>query len=249
MIAFMAKAILFGASSELGNALVDKLMERKIVSQSISVGRSRPAAGSMGFIQWTSNSAEQVSQAIDKIPLQRGDVVIIASGAISKLDTSSSFSKLSLLDVENLIWANYSLPLLILNRLSAKFASIQGGGTIIVFSSAAAHPPTDENLLYSWSKSALDSISVSLSKKLSLQGIQLKIVRSTFSATKMNRGRTPTPLGVTKAEVAEQVVNSLEKKSPKVWVPKLFFFVAFGISRVPGAAHLVRYVVQKSKER
>lgn len=111
----------------------------------------------------------------------------------------------------------------------AKLLRAQGSGQIVVFSSVAGLRVRRANYVYGSAKAGLDGFAAGLGDALHGSGVQLLLVRPGFVVGRMTEGMSPAPLSSTPDQVADAVVQGLEKHQSRVWVPSALrpaYFVA-----------------------
>ena len=217
----MAKIIIFGGSSEIGNAIAQKIVEEEghKVSRILRVSSSLTGDG---VIQWKPRTVSDVSKVFGEISFERDDFVIIALGSLGDVvDPESHFHDSAAWNSVLSLNFNFSAAAFLLSYSALAKA---GGGTLIVLGSVAAFPVLKSNLFYGTAKLALDSLASSLQDSESTSKVKITIVRSGFVPTKLNKGRQPTPFSVSTEQVASQVYKNLGKKV--VWTPSIFKYIS-----------------------
>ena len=110
----------------------------------------------------------------------------------------------------------------------------QGGGEIVVFSSIAGVRVRRANYVYGSAKAGLDGFAIGLADALHGSGVHLLLVRPGFVIGRMTEGMPPVPfLSSTPGEVASAVVEGLQARADRVWVPRSLRFVAMVMHLVP----------------
>lgn len=212
----MAKIVLVGSNSELGNATARKFMNERpdLYGSVFRVGRSAETSD----LVWHPVSADtdEILEVINQCNLKRGDLVIIAIAKLVEGIIQPSIESLRESEVFESITVTATIPSVLTVGFVRKFESL-GDGSLILFSSAAAFPPLAANIFYSASKLALDKIASELGRSASRSGVKVSIVRPGFVPTPMNAKRKPTAFATT----VEQVAADIYKKHPQrvIWSP------------------------------
>ncbi len=240
----MSKVVLFGGNSALGLATASRIMEtRAEVTSCLRISRSNDSD-----ICWNPIDSTSAQKTLDSISFDKNDICIIALGqlgTIGGLLTNEAFDFDG--EIENIFWINSLLPLQIFFSVVHKLKSA-GGGTIVVFSSTAAHPVLATNAVYGRSKSFLEGVVtdfISLNRDEFKNGVQVSIVLPGFVATPMNLGRTPTLFSTSVEHVAESVACNLGRKI--IWVPRIFQVVEMFLI-LPPLKKLAALLVLKSTQ-
>jgi NAD(P)-dependent dehydrogenase (short-subunit alcohol dehydrogenase family) len=246
----MSVIYLFGGASELGksSALQILLDQPERYSKIVRILRAESSVGDKDELLWDPASADSIDTLLNTITMKKGDLALIATGLTDHSDTYTNFTDLNPNVIQRLVWVNLLLPLIVLSRVSSKLREV-GGGDIIIFTSAAALPPQKSNFLYSHSKALLDSLIRELRTTLHQTNVRTMIVRSSFSATRLNLGRHPTPLAVTPHDLGVSVSRGHKKLRSTLWVPRIFVVVSILLRFVPGLSQVANLIVNKSKPK
>lgn len=226
----MQKIILFGGSSEIGNAIVKKLIEnpKRKISRVIRVSSSLTG---QDIVMWKPYQTNDVLETIKKIPFEKDDIVIVALGSLGNtLKADAPSSEFAAWD--SILQLNFNIAATALLLSHAELQRV-GGGTIIVLGSAAAFPVLKSNFYYGSAKLALDSIASSLQEFCSTSRVSISVVRSAFVPTKLNKNRRPTPLSLSPDQVAFLVHKNLGARV--IWTPRIFKYISI-ILRFSGFA-------------
>ena len=244
----MTKIWLFGGRSELGNSAASELLRvsREKVSGITKIQRAPAESLGEDCIIWAPDSTQQVFNTLNNLTFSKGDIAVIAVGSINENDSALKFKLLSRETIEELIWINYTLPLVVTSEVSKRLA-VAGGGSLVVFTSAAALPPQAENLIYSNSKRALDSTLGFLSGSFKKSGVKIFRVRSSFSPTPLNKGRSATPLKVSSKKVGRAIGKAYLRGQGVIWVPRIFRFVSLVLRVFPLLTLFAGKLVRRSR--
>ncbi len=225
--ALARRVLVLGGTSEIGLAIVKRLMEDGPVRPYL-IGRDRNrlseavaelerAGGNRGdFEVLDADDVARHEQVIAKAFEQAEgfDVVVLAVGVLGAqagLDAERA-EALEVMRV-NFLGAG-SLLLECLRRMRE-----QGSGTLIALSSVAAERPRSANAVYGAAKAGLDALAQGLADATAGTGIRVLVVRPGFVSTKMTDGLEPAPMATTPEAVAEATVAALSSGAHTVWVP------------------------------
>jgi decaprenylphospho-beta-D-erythro-pentofuranosid-2-ulose 2-reductase len=246
----MKSIYLFGGRSELGNHVATAIMSRTFgeFSKLIKIQRdSSTIAESEHQLLWQPNTVSEVSEFLTSLSLKKGDLMIVAPGIIHVGDSILGLSEIEPSKIHDLVWINFTLPLLVITHASRELRLV-GGGDIIVFTSAAAFPPQPNALIYSHVKRALDGLLRASHGKFRSRNVRICLVRSAFSGTKLNAGRTPTPFSVSPLRVGQIVANRFLSGKDVIWVPAVFRLISFSLRFVPGLQNIANRIVEASRQ-
>lgn len=95
-------------------------------------------------------------------------------------------------------------------------------------------------------KKSLDIIACNLRESDSTSKVSISVVRSGFVATKLNKGRKPTPFARTAEEVAKTVYKNLGKKV--IWTPWYLVLISGLLTFSKSFRKLASKKIQKSLE-
>jgi len=226
----MGRLALIGSGSEIGQAIIAKLMEQK-KSEVIQVGRTGEFA-----LDITDKSARErlVNQLFAKGDL---DLAVIAVGVLgNNAEKSASENLLEVIDV------NY-LGTLHLLALIAERMKIQAHGTVLVISSFAQVRPRVDNFAYGSTKAGVDFYARGLAEELRGSGVEIKILRPGFVKSKMTAGMAIAPFAITSDECAKYAVRAITSKKVVTWAPSLLKYVAVVFATMP--APIFRRISQR----
>jgi hypothetical protein len=246
----MKSIYLFGGRSELGSNVATEIISRSggEFSNLIRIQRAiSPVQGFPNEIFWDPSNASGVSGLMSSLIVKKDDLIIVAPGKTYTEDNSFGFSGILSSKIDELVWVNLTLPLIVISH-AARELEQAGGGAIIVFTSAAAFPPQSSALIYSHVKHALDGVARQSRRVLGSQNVRICVVRSSFSATQLNTGRTPTPFSVTPLKVGQIVADKFLAGKDLIWVPSVFNLISLGLRFVPGLENLARRIIRQSHQ-
>lgn len=221
------RVLLLGGTSEIGLAIVRRLMARGSV-QPYLVGRDRDRlAGALAELEHSGSAGGELdlldagdldshTQVIARAFGRSGgfDTVVLAVGRLgaqSGLDADRS-EALEVMQT-NFLGAG-SLLVECLERLRD-----QGSGTLIVLSSVAAERARASNAIYGAAKAGLDALAQGLADAVEGSGVRVLVVRPGFVTTKMTAALEPAPMATSAEAVADATVRALDGDAHTVWVP------------------------------
>jgi len=221
------RVLLLGGSSEIGLAIVRRLMRDgpvqpyllgrdpdRLAAALAELERSGARGGELDLVD--AGEPARHGEVIARAFARTGgfDTVVLAVGVLGAqagLDAERS-EALEVMQT-NFVGAG-SLLLECLDRLRA-----QGSGTLIVLSSVAAERPRASNAIYGAAKAGLDALAQGLADASAGSGVRVLVVRPGFVTTKMTAGLEPAPMATTAEAVAEATVAALGGAAHTVWVP------------------------------
>lgn len=216
----------FGATSEIGLAVVDLLVEREL-SHLVLAGRDRPAldghasryrARGVGRVDVVAFEAQDTASHADSVrdAFAAGDldVLLLAFGVLGDQDHDERDPAAAAAVVQINFTAAVSVGVAVADRLRD-----QGHGAMVVLSSVAGERARRSNFVYGSSKAGLDAFYQGLGAALEPEGVHVLVVRPGFVKTRMTAGMKPAPLATTPDAVARVVVAGLERRARTVWAP------------------------------
>lgn len=238
----MAKIVLIGSTSELGNATADKFL-RKFPSHFTSILRIGRESG-FSDITWQSRTYESnsVITAINAAKIDKGDLIILAVGCLCEGVTFSNYQTLDLNKIVECIEITGAMSALLLVS-SIKSLSTAGGGSIVLFSSVASSPVLSSNLFYGSSKMYLEMIAQGFEPYLEKMNIRMSIVKPGFVSTKLNSHRTPTKFSTTTDKVANKIVRKFPNRV--IYIPTFFRVITFFLNK----SNLLRKIANATLEK
>lgn len=235
------RVLVLGGTSEIALAIVRALQKRES-REVVLAGRDEPALDAAAEGLRVAGCPRVVTTLVDALApathagavdaafdaLGGADIVILAVGVLGERggmpdDLPGAAAVLQ----TNVVGAG-SLLLHALSRLRE-----DGGGQVIVLSSAAAGRPRRANAVYGASKAGLDSLAQSLGDDLHDRGVRILVVRPGFVHTRMTAGLRPAPLATTPGAVATVTVEAMERGARTVWAPRALQAVMMAMAMVP----------------
>jgi decaprenylphospho-beta-D-erythro-pentofuranosid-2-ulose 2-reductase len=221
-----SSVVLLGGTSEIGQAIVDRLAVRPDGRVVLAV---REVGATTEFIERLQGRGVRVTEHlfdaadtatheafVDDVSAHLGDidVAVIAFGVLGHgqgVDTPST-------DAVAQVTVNYvgavSVGLALARRMRT-----QGHGRIVVLSSVAGERVRKSNFVYGSAKAGLDGFAQGLSDALVGTGVSVLVVRPGFVRSRMTHGLEPAPFSTTPEVVADVVVAGLRRGRHTVWAP------------------------------
>jgi decaprenylphospho-beta-D-erythro-pentofuranosid-2-ulose 2-reductase len=156
------------------------------------------------------------------------DVAVVAFGVLGDPEQAWTDPAAAL----ELAEVNYSAPVHLGVLLAGRLRE-QGHGRIVALSSVAGERVRRSNFVYGSTKAGFDGFFLGLGEALRECGVEVLVVRPGFVRTKMTDGLDAAPLSVTPDEVAESVVDGLQRHRELIWVPGPMRAVMSGLRHVP----------------
>jgi decaprenylphospho-beta-D-erythro-pentofuranosid-2-ulose 2-reductase len=226
------RAVLLGGTSEIGLAVLRKLVEGRChLRHIVLAGRDEqvlraPAdellalgAQNVYFERFdatdTASHLDLARRCADR--LGGIDVVILSAGVLgdqARLEVDPVAAR-EVMDV------NFSGSASALLAFSQALAA-QGHGRLVVMSSVAGMRARRANFVYGASKAGLDAFAQGLADALFGTGVSVTIVRPGFVRTRMTAGRHVPPLSTRPDQVADAVVTGISCGASVVYSPGVF---------------------------
>jgi|688.fasta_scaffold769475_1 decaprenylphospho-beta-D-erythro-pentofuranosid-2-ulose 2-reductase len=156
------------------------------------------------------------------------DLCIIASGFLPNNEIASVNTDLGI----KTALINYVGPLEVSTTALNAFRK-QGGGILVLFSSAATFRARKDVFNYGAAKSALDHWAVGFTGTLTSPAIKILLVRSGMVRTKMSKGLIEAPFTIDPEDVAKLITKSLARNKTIIWVPNKLKIIKFILVNLP----------------
>jgi NAD(P)-dependent dehydrogenase (short-subunit alcohol dehydrogenase family) len=235
--------LLLGGRSEIGLAVVERLVRGGVRTVILAARRAHDLAEATAFLRAAgATTVEAVEFDADRLSDQQAflsdvvtrygelDTVVTAFGILGDQQRAEREAEHALSIVHTDYVAHVYLLTLLANRLRD-----QGHGTLVVFSSVAGVRVRRANYVYGSAKAGLDGFASGLADALHGSGVRLLLVRPGFVIGRMTEGMSPAPLASTPDEVADATVDALRKRRGEVWVPGTLRPVFFLLRLLPRA--------------
>lgn len=230
---------LFGASSEIGQAVVRELMQIGVANVVLAVRDESNVAQFKNEIHGTypgvnisvrefdANDFASHERLVTGIASELGDIdlAVVAFGVLGGEPCESLLP----VDAVQVAQVNYTGTVSLLGALAGQMQR-QNHGKIAFLSSVAGERVRRGNPVYGSSKAGADAFAQGLSDRLQGSGVSLLIVRPGFVASKMTAHLKPAPFATTPGAVAVATAKGLKGGKRIIWVPGLLR-VVFSVFR------------------
>ncbi len=229
-------ALVLGGSSEIAEAIIAALAERRLERVVLAARDTGMAASRARALEARGVQCEVVAfdaddvAAADRVLDAAGpvDLVLVAFGVLGEpFDVAADPASTAALARTNTVGAMTA------THAAARALVRQGQGTLVVLSSVAAVRVRAENAAYGASKAGLDGFAQGLADAVHGSGVEVMIVRPGFVRTRMTAGRPEAPFATTPAAVAADVVRGLRRRDRVAWSPPILRWVFVVLSRLP----------------
>lgn len=218
----MKKIFLVGASSVIANSISKMLLNNDKATKIINISRN-PEFKNYSNFDYVKNYYNLDSQ-LNLYQPDENDIIILAFAYLGKTGFENNLPvSLESVNQKKVFDINF------LQMSSALNFSInylkKSGGKIIYLSSAAAYPVRSSNIPYGLSKKYIDNLISEQRKYIKKFNIDVLSVRIGFVDTPLNKERNKTPFSSTPEQVAEAVLNALDKNKKIIYVPKTLYLI------------------------
>lgn len=230
--------VLFGATSEIGRALVDELLSASTRTLVLACRRPDDAhperfeRDQLDVVVEPFDAADTSSHhAVVARTAQRcGDIdtAVVAFGVLGSQDEFDADPQAAV----DAVHVNYTGAVSVCLELAAQMRR-QGHGQIVVLSSVAGERVRAANYVYGSSKAGLDGFAQGLGDALAGGGVTVTVVRPGFVHSKMTRGMKSVPFSLTPRQVAEQAVSGIRAGKHTVWTPPVLRYVFMILRHTP----------------
>jgi len=233
--------VLFGATSEIGRAIVDELVSPTTKTLVLACRRpddadperfARPDLDGLDVVVERFDAADTASHRdlVRRTAERCGDIdtAIVAFGV---LGTQREFDADSQAAVDA-IHVNYTGAVSLCLELAARMRR-QGHGQIVVLSSVAGERVRAANYVYGSSKAGLDGFAQGLGDAVAGSGVTVTVVRPGFVHSKMTRGMRSAPFSLTPRQVAAHVAPAIRAGRHTVWAPPILRYVFMVLRHTP----------------
>ncbi len=217
--------LILGGRSEIGIEVARRLAPGRVVvlaarnegnlARETELLRTAGAA-EVHRVEFDADDLESHPGLVDQVTAEFGPigVAVLAFGILGDQELAESDPAHALAVVHTDFVAQVSLLTVL-----AKVMRERGSGKIVVFSSVAGIRVRKANYVYGGSKAGLDGFASGLEDALHGSGVQLLLVRPGFVIGRMTEGMEPAPMSSTPAQVADAVVEGLQRNRNRIWVP------------------------------
>ena len=235
------RVVFVGATKGMGLALARKLAERG--ERLFLLGRDegsleatardlevRGATGTVGHGPLDLEKPQGFAAALDLASEGLGgfDTVVITAGLFATQEELEADSALA----ERLTRVNFTNTVVLCEHAKRHLLDA-GGGTLCVFSSVAGERGRKPVVIYGASKAGLSAYLEGLDHKHRADGLKVITVKPGFVKTGMTAGLEPPPFAGEPAQVADIVMDAIDRGSPVVYAPGAWALVMAVIRRLP----------------
>jgi short-subunit dehydrogenase len=225
-----APVVIFGGRSEIGVELATRLASGASVV--LAARRADQLADQVAAVQAAGAASVQVLEfdADDLASHGRIGTAVLAFGILG----DQARAEVDPLHAAAIVHTDFAAQVSLLTVLAARMR-VEGGGTLVVFSSVAGARVRRANYVYGSAKAGLDGFARGLTDALHGSDVHLLLVRPGFVIGRMTEGMSPAPLSSTPQRVADAAALALRKGRREVWVPWLLGPLVFGFRLLPRA--------------
>ena len=234
------RVAVFGGRSEIGQAIVHRLVEDGTVEVVLAVRGAQSESGhdfgvsvTVSEVEYHADDPASIPNSVRECFNRFGgvDVAILAAGALGPVgdQLDASLPAIEALSVNS---TGASVTLL---EIAARMREV-GFGTIVVLSSIAAERLRPSNFVYGASKSTADRLALALRSELAPDGVSVVVVRPGYVRTSLSREVAEAPFSVDADAVAQSVQKAIRNpRSRVIWVPSVLRVVGALLRLLPAA--------------
>lgn len=244
------KAVILGGTKGMGRALARKMVERGdsvvlLGRDAVELQRSSEdlrARGSpgvkVGHAIADLEKPEGFRAALDSAEdqLEGLDTVVVTAALFATQEQLESDAELA----RRVLTVDFANTVVFCEEARKKLLS-RGGGTLCVFSSVAGDRGRKPVVLYGAAKAGLSSYLEGLDHRFRAQGLKTVCVKPGFVRTGMTEGLKAPPFAGEPDQVADVVLEAIDKGTPVVYAPKPWALVMGIIKAMP------RFVMRRVK--
>lgn len=156
------------------------------------------------------------------------DVVTVTAGLFATQDQLEADAGLT----QRLLSVDFANTVLFCEEARKKLL-FRGGGTLCVFSSVAGDRGRTPVVLYGAAKAGLSAYLEGLDHRFKKEGLTTVCVKPGFVKTQMTEGLTPPPFASEAEDVADVVVDAIDRGAPVVYAPPIWRAVMSAIKLMP----------------
>lgn len=225
----IGSVLLLGGTSDIGIAIIRRLVQHKGARRVILAGRDRErldvrrgeleqaGAGYVSLVELEARDQRSHPGVVQRIWQDHGDidVTVFALGILGdQLQAERNVERaLEMAEV------NYLSALSLLIPVGSELRR-QGHGSLVVLSSIAGVQARRANFIYGSTKAGLDALGLGLGDALAGTGAHVLVARPGFVHSKMTAGMEKAPFATSPEEVAEGVVAGLDRRANVIHAPK-----------------------------
>ena len=239
----VGRALVVGASSGMGEALVRRLVAEGYAVGAIArrrtllddlardlVDASTVSTGRLVVRVHDVANAAEVPQLFEEIVRDLGglDLIVFAAGIMPKVgpaeyDTEKDLEQLTVNVGGCIAWCN----------AAARLFQTQRSGTIVGISSIAGDRGRKGNPVYGTTKAAMNTYLEALRNRLAEYGVHVTTIKPGFVDTPMTKGLPGLFWLISADRAAELVLNAVKSRANVRYVPRRWFFVGTVIRCIP----------------
>lgn len=236
----MSKAVIVGASAGVGRALAERLAaegwslvltarEREDLDAVACDLRLR-YGGAIRVVAADIADAGFDPDGYLQACLEDGasDALLLLAGASDPADDAEAPDEA----IVRLTRANYTGPLRVLGAFARAFAK-NGRGTIVGFTSIAAHAPRRKNPIYASAKAGLESYLISLRHRFADTPIIVQAVALGYADTAMTFGKPLFFPAIAPEDAARNVIEGLGRDRGLVFLPCWWRWATLALKMLP----------------
>lgn len=158
------------------------------------------------------------------------DAVVVTAGIFAPQDVLEADTSLA----ERLLRVDFANTVVFCETARKELLE-SGGGTLCVFSSVAGERGRKPVVLYGAAKAGLTHYLEGLDHKYRSAGLKVVTVKPGFVKTSMTDGLSPPPFAGDPVDVAERVLDAIDRGTPVVYAPAPWRYVMTIIRNLPRA--------------
>ena len=235
------RALLLGGSSDIGLAIVTRLVREHGVTEVVLAGRDPEGIG-----ERTSELSNRCRVHVERFDATDGadahrrwtgslwdrygdiDIVIVAFGLLGDQAAAEADPTRAVEIATTNYVGGVSIGLTLADRMVR-----QGHGAIVFLSSVAGERTRPSNFVYGSSKAGLDAFAQGLGRRFAGDGLQVMLVRPGFVRSRMTAGMDPAPFAVDPDRVARDVSGGLRRGARTVYSPPVLRGVMSALRHLP----------------
>lgn len=234
--------VLFGGTSEIGQAIVEKILQPGVArvvlvsrhleaaEQSSAVWANKHPDVDIHHVRFDAADASSMADVVRSIVDEVGDVdiAVIATGLLN--EGRDYYAEPSgLVEMANV---NFTGTMTLMYAL-ASLMRAQGYGKMVLLSSVAGERVRRGNPAYGATKAGIDGFALALDHELEGTGASILVVRPGFVTTKMTAGMKKAPFSTDAHAVASITARAISGNKKVVWAPPLLKWMFFVLKNLP----------------
>ena len=234
------RALIFGATSGIGKALIAELARKQYdliliardetelmrLSSDLNLRYGIQATHHALDLQKTNNLQNKVHEIL--MNSREVDELYFLVGYLGDQKIAEKDS----MEAEKIMQINYLRPVQILNSCAEYFEN-RGNGDIVIVGSVAGDRGRPSNYMYGSAKAGLHSFASGLRARLHKKGINVLTVKPGFVDTAMTWGLPGLALVASSQSVAQKIIRAKDKKKSIVYVPFFWRYIMLVVKMIP----------------